>query len=45
MVMEAHKSDWREHPSLEDIVSVDAWARGAVDAALPKVEKPLVTAV
>jgi hypothetical protein len=36
MVMEEHKRDWRQHPSLDDIVSVDAWARRAVDAALSK---------
>jgi hypothetical protein len=45
MVMEAHKADWREHPSLEDIVSVDTWARGAVDAVLPNVDKLLVASV
>lgn len=36
-VMELHKSDWKANPSLDDIVKVDAWARGAVDGALPKI--------
>jgi len=36
MVMEKHKQDWREHPSLEDIVQVDRWARDAVDSVLPR---------
>jgi len=37
LVMEAHKKDFSANPSLEDIVQVDTWARGAVDAALSKV--------
>jgi hypothetical protein len=45
MVMEAHKADWREQPTLEDIVSVDTWARGAVDAVVPKADKLVVASV
>ena len=37
MVMEMHKNDWKEHPTLEDIVQVDQWARDAIDSILPKV--------
>ena len=37
MVMEMHKKDLNMDPSLEDIVSVDLWARDAVDSVLSKV--------
>lgn len=37
MVMEEHKKDLMMNPSLEDIVNVDTWARGAVDRVLPQV--------
>ena len=37
MVMELHKKDLMQQPSLEDIVQVDTWARGAVDSVLSKV--------
>ena len=37
MVMEMHKKDLMANPSLEDIVNVDTWARGAVDSVLFKV--------
>jgi len=37
MVMEMHKKDLMANPSLEDIVNVDTWARGAVDSVLGKV--------
>jgi 1-deoxy-D-xylulose-5-phosphate reductoisomerase len=37
MVMESHKKDFMANPSLEDIVQVDTWARGAVDSVLNKV--------
>jgi 1-deoxy-D-xylulose-5-phosphate reductoisomerase len=36
-VCERHGADWRAHPSLDDVLAVDAWARQAVReaAALP----------
>ena len=37
MVMEKHKADFMENPTLEDIVNVDVWARDAVDSILPVV--------
>lgn len=37
MVMELHKRDWKEVPSLDDIIQVDAWAREAIDGVLSKV--------
>lgn len=38
-VMERHKNDWVEFPRLEDIVSLDAWARRAADETLEPVIK------
>ena len=35
--MDMHKNDWKENPTLEDIVNVDLWARDAIDKVLPKV--------
>ncbi|KAM3570242.1 hypothetical protein VYU27_007680, partial [Nannochloropsis oceanica] len=34
--MESHKKDWKEMPSLEDIIAVDAWARVRVDELAEK---------
>merc|ERR1712070_618407 len=42
-VMEMHKSDFKENPSLDDIIAVDAWSRTAVDSVLPDIEKQLKT--
>ena len=39
--MEMHKSDFKENPSLEDIIAVDEWSRTAVDQVLPNVEANL----
>lgn len=36
MVMEMHKNEWKQNPSLEDIVHVDKWARDAIDSVLDK---------
>ncbi|EWM24174.1 hypothetical protein Naga_101672g1 [Nannochloropsis gaditana] len=36
--MESHKKDWKEAPSLEDIVAVDAWARVRVDELAEKMK-------
>jgi hypothetical protein len=37
MVMEMHKADFKQEPTLEDIVAVDIWSRDAVDKVLSKV--------
>ena len=37
MVMEKHKSDFKQNPTLEDIIAVDEWSREVVDSLLPKV--------
>lgn len=42
-VMEMHKNDFKENPSLDDIIAVDAWSRTAVDSVLPDIEKQLKT--
>jgi len=34
--MESHKRDWKETPSLDDIIAVDAWARIRVDELAEK---------
>ena len=36
-VMEEHKKDFKENPSLDDIIAVDEWSRRAVDKVLPTV--------
>jgi 1-deoxy-D-xylulose-5-phosphate reductoisomerase len=36
-VMEEHKKDFMENPSLEDIIRVDEWSRKSVDKLLPSV--------
>lgn len=41
MVMEKHKTDFRPHPTLDDIIQVDAWAREQVDACLHKANAEL----
>ena len=35
--MEMHKKDFKENPSLDDIIAVDVWSRDAVDSLLSKV--------
>lgn len=35
--MEKHKEDFKLDPTLEDIITVDTWARDQVDAYLSKV--------
>ena len=37
MVMEKHKGDFKQNPSLDDIIAVDQWARDAVDSFLPQI--------
>uniref|UniRef100_A0A7S2XTI3 1-deoxy-D-xylulose 5-phosphate reductoisomerase, apicoplastic n=1 Tax=Fibrocapsa japonica TaxID=94617 RepID=A0A7S2XTI3_9STRA len=40
--MEAHKADFKENPTLEDIVAVDSWARDQVDVAAKNIPAPVV---
>ena len=42
MVMEKHKNDFMQHPSLEDIIAVDEWSRNAIDSVLKDVNKMYV---
>ena len=35
--MERHKENFKPDPTLEDIISVDTWARDQVDSFLSKV--------
>lgn len=37
LVMDKHKDDFKQNPTLEDIIVVDKWARDQVDAMLSKV--------
>ena len=42
MVMDMHKNDFMQNPSLEQIVQVDEWSRNAIDSVLAKVNSQCV---